>query len=95
MQPINRPPTLDRANPTQSTNSSSVSATQLLTVREVAAALRISSRQVWKLLSSGRLPAPVRLSRSVRWRASDIAEFIRLGCPARDRFEAEIARAGQ
>jgi predicted DNA-binding transcriptional regulator AlpA len=67
----------------------------LITVREVAAALRVSPRQIWKLNSTERLPAPVRLSRSVRWRASDIAEFIRLGCPARDRFEAEIARAGR
>ena len=64
----------------------------LLNVRDVSAVLRISSRQVWKLLSSGQLPAPIRLSRSVRWRAADIAEFIHLGCPSRDRFEAEIAR---
>jgi predicted DNA-binding transcriptional regulator AlpA len=63
----------------------------LMTVREVAVALRVSPRQIWKLNSTHRLPAPVRLCRSVRWRASDIAEFVRLGCPSRDRFEAEIA----
>ncbi len=64
---------------------------ELLTVKDVAAALKISPRQCWKLLSCGRLPAPVRLSRSVRWRAADIAEFVRLGCPPRDRFEAMVA----
>jgi len=67
----------------------------LLTVREVAVVLRVSPRQIWKLNSIARLPAPVRLSRSVRWRASDITEFVRLGCPSRDRFEAEIARAAK
>lgn len=65
----------------------------LMTVRDVAAALKVSARQIWKLNSTGRLPAPVRLSRSVRWRAGDIAEFVRLGCPSRERFEAEIAGA--
>jgi len=68
-------------------------ADRLLTVREVAARLGVSGRQVWKLCASGRLPAPVRLARSVRWRESDISEFIRLGCPALDAFAA--ARAAQ
>lgn len=61
---------------------------ELLNVKDVAATLRVSCRQVWKLTSSGRLPAPVRLSRSVRWRAADIARFVELGCPSRDVFEA-------
>jgi predicted DNA-binding transcriptional regulator AlpA len=60
---------------------------ELLTVKGVAAALKISSRQVWKLLSSGRLPTPVRLSRSVRWRAADVALFVQLSCDMRQ-FEA-------
>ena len=65
----------------------------LLTVRDVAAALKVSPRQVWKLSSSGRLPTPVRLSRSVRWRANDIARWVELGCPAREVFESEAVGA--
>src|SRR3990172_10348059 len=61
---------------------------ELLTVRDVAAALKISPRQVWKLNSMGRLPAPLRLSRSVRWSAELISKWVRLGCPPRDRFYA-------
>lgn len=64
---------------------------ELLTVEEVAARLRISQRQVWKLLASERLPKPVRLSRSVRWRKSDVDEWVRLGCISRDEFEAASA----
>lgn len=62
---------------------------ELLNVKDLAARLRVSSRQIWKLCAMGRLPAPVRLSRSVRWRAADIDRWVRLGCPSRERFEAE------
>jgi predicted DNA-binding transcriptional regulator AlpA len=64
---------------------------ELLNVKDMSARLRISPRQVWKLLASGRLPEPVRLSRSVRWRKSDIDEWVRLGCVSRDEFEAACA----
>lgn len=65
---------------------------ELLNVKDVSARLRISQRQVWKLLASGRIPEPVRLSRSVRWRADDIDEFIRLGCPSQEQFEQQKGR---
>ena len=61
----------------------------LLTVRDVSERLRISTRQCWKLLSAGKLPAPVRLSRSVRWRVDDIVGWVALGCPNREEFEAQ------
>ena len=53
---------------------------KLLRVLEVADRLGVSGRQVWKLAASGRLPGPVRLGRSVRWRATDIQRFIEVGC---------------
>lgn len=65
--------------------------TELLTVKGVAEALKISPRQCWKLLSAGRLPAPVRISRSVRWSEELISEWVRRGCPSRDQFEATLA----
>ena len=64
---------------------------ELLTVKDLSARLCISPRQVWKLLASGRIPAPLRLSRSVRWRADLIDRWIELGCPSRDEFEAACA----
>ena len=66
---------------------------ELMTCRDVAAALKVSVRQVWKLVSMGRLPTPVRLARSVRWRAADIVRFVELGCPSREQFEA--AKTGE
>ena len=52
----------------------------LLTVREVAALCKWSTRQVYKMVSSGRLPAPLKVGRSTRWRASDIEAWIKNGC---------------
>ncbi len=63
---------------------------ELLSVRELANRLKVSTRHVWSLLSSGRLPEPVRVGRSVRWRADDIDQWIRLGCPNREKFEGEL-----
>jgi predicted DNA-binding transcriptional regulator AlpA len=53
---------------------------QLLTVHQVASRLRVSTRQVWKLAASDQMPRPLKLSRSARWRESDIARFIAGGC---------------
>ena len=50
---------------------------QLLTVRDVADALSVSVRTVWRLADSGQLPTPIRMgSRLTRWKAADIQLFI-------------------
>lgn len=55
-------------------------AARLLSVREVAQLFGVSTRQVWKLQSTGRIPQCVRLAGSVRWNSSDIDSFIQGGC---------------
>lgn len=67
----------------------------LLNVRDVAARVRVSVRQVWKLASSGRIPKPVRLGRSVRWRAAELQAWIEAGCPARDQWKQQRAGGGR
>ena len=68
--------------------------TGLLTVKDVAAMLSVSQRQVWKLNASAKIPAPIRLARSVRWDRAELEAFIRAGAPNRDRWEA-MRRAGE
>jgi predicted DNA-binding transcriptional regulator AlpA len=52
----------------------------LLDVKDVARELRISRATVWRLRASGTLPAPIVLSRGlVRWRRSDIEQFVANG----------------
>lgn len=50
----------------------------LLTAQDVAAALQLSPRQVWRMAASGTIPPPIRLGRATRWRAADVALFTEL-----------------
>lgn len=55
---------------------------RLLNVRELAERLGVSARMVFKMLAAGKLPAPIRLGRSLRWRAAAVDAWIADGCPA-------------
>lgn len=48
---------------------------KLLTLKEVAAKLAISSRSAWSLTNAGKIPA-VRIGRSVRYTEQAINDFI-------------------
>lgn len=47
----------------------------LLTPKAAAATLAISARKLWSLTASGDMPC-VRIGRSVRYDAADLAEFV-------------------
>lgn len=53
----------------------------LIAAAQVAKMLQISTRTLWRLNSAGRLPAPVRLGGTVRWRLEEIKIWIARGCP--------------
>lgn len=53
----------------------------LIAVKELAVMLQIAERTVWRLNSAKKLPKPIRLGRSVRWRRSDIEAWLQAGCP--------------
>ena len=53
----------------------------LLTADEVAAMLGVSERTLWRLLSAGKVPQPVRFGRNTRWREMQVREWIERGCP--------------
>ncbi len=54
---------------------------RLLDVRQVATVLDVSVRSVHRLRDGGKIPAPVRIGGSVRWRATEIDAWIARGCP--------------
>lgn len=72
----------------ESTVSQSPLNSQLLTVDEIAALIKVSNRTVWRLRSSGQLPEPIRVGGGVRWRQFDINEWITRGCPKMDGIES-------
>ena|SRR5579872_6967483 len=50
----------------------------LLSVQEVAAKLGTSSRSVWRMLSAGEIPAPIKIRGKTKWRAVDLQAMIEL-----------------
>jgi excisionase family DNA binding protein len=55
---------------------------------ELAAALQVSTRTLYRLDSSGKLPRPVSVGRSLRWRRDEILAWLAAGAPKRREWEA-------
>jgi predicted DNA-binding transcriptional regulator AlpA len=64
---------------------------RLLTVDELAGWLRISTRTVWRMESSGKLPSCLRFGRAKRWTDVAIRDWIAAGCPSRSDLAARRA----
>jgi predicted DNA-binding transcriptional regulator AlpA len=64
----------------------------LLNAREVAALLGIGESSVWALHAGGKLPLPVKLNRRTLWSAEELRDFVRAGCPNRQKW---LAMRGQ
>ena len=67
---------------------------KLLKAEAVGKMLSLSKRQIFRLNSSGKIPAALRINGSVRWSSTSLLEWISMGCPDRQTFEArqEVAR---
>lgn len=59
--------------------------TLLVSAEKLAQLLDISIRTLWRLRAAGKLPAPVRLGGSVRWRVDEVQAWVGQGCPDQDR----------
>ncbi len=68
---------------------------RLLCAESVGKMLSLSRRQIFRLNSCGKLPAPLRIGSSVRWAESTIAEWLRAGAPDRRSFEAMQEAGGE
>lgn len=53
----------------------------VVTADQLAVWLQVSKRTLWRLRAEGLLPPPLRLGKSIRWRASVIEEWLAGGCP--------------
>jgi predicted DNA-binding transcriptional regulator AlpA len=62
---------------------------ELLSAAESAEMAGVAKRSWWRYVSAGKAPAPVRLGGVVRWRRSELAEWISAGCP---RVRKEVSR---
>jgi prophage regulatory protein len=69
-------------------NEESTSKITLLTARALAGLLSVSRRQVFRLNSAGKLPAPIRIGGVVRWSAQQISDWLSAGAPDRKTWES-------
>ncbi len=49
----------------------------LLTVKDVAKMLQLSTRTIFRLAEKGSLPKPLRIGGSVRWQPKTIKEYLK------------------
>ncbi|MHC4582702.1 MAG: helix-turn-helix transcriptional regulator [Planctomycetota bacterium] len=68
---------------------------RLLTAQMLAERLSLSKRQVHRLNSAGRIPAPIRIGGSVRWSERTVNRWIEAGAPDRRTFEAMQQARGE
>lgn len=61
---------------------------RLLSAEAVGKMLSLSRRQIFRLNSSGKIPAPIRIGGAVRWSAAEISAWLAAGAPDRKTFEA-------
>lgn len=61
---------------------------KLITAKALGQRLSLSKRQIFRLNSCGKIPAPIRIGGSVRWAESTIIKWLAAGAPDRKTFEA-------
>lgn len=60
----------------------------LIDMPAVSKLLGLAERTVWRMLSTGAIPAPLRLgTKIIRWRADEIRGWIETGCPDQKTWE--------
>jgi excisionase family DNA binding protein len=52
---------------------------RMITVDQLAEILHVSTRTVWRLVSGGQLPQPLRFGRNVRWNYAVVRTWIERG----------------
>ena len=61
---------------------------KMLTAQAVAEKLSLSKRAVFRMRSAGLICSPVKVGAgAIRWKQSDIEQWIALGCPNKSEFE--------
>ena len=61
---------------------------QLINAKTLGRLLALSKRQIFRLNSCGKIPAPIRIGGAVRWSAGEISAWLAAGAPDRKIFEA-------
>jgi len=72
---------------TCSTSSGTEDRKLLLGAAELGSLLGVSKSTIWAWHSAGKVPQPVRIGGTTRWREDEIRQWVDAGCPPRTRWE--------
>lgn len=59
----------------------------LLPVQAAAMLLGMSAKALRRADQAGKVPAPVRVGRNVRWRKAELVAWVNAGCPDRETWQ--------
>lgn len=62
--------------------------TMLVKAKELAEMLSVSTRHIWRMRASDKLPRAIEIGNCVRWKLLDITNWLAMGCPSMKKFEA-------
>ncbi len=68
--------------------------TQLLSAKTFGQRLSLSKRQIFRLNSCGKIPAPIRIGGAVRWSEQEISDWLAAGAPNRKTWQALKQQGG-
>lgn len=63
-------------------NETNNSVASLITAKQFASLLKISTRQLHRMRSKGTLIKPIKIGRMTRWSCREVEEWINTGCPS-------------
>ncbi|MFX0194682.1 MAG: helix-turn-helix transcriptional regulator [Candidatus Hodarchaeota archaeon] len=69
-------------------NEQTTQTCQLLSAKMLGDMLRLSKRQIFRLNSCGKIPAPLRIGGAVRWSADEISAWLAAEAPDRRTWES-------
>ena len=68
-----------------------IEASQLIDIKSLALMLKVSEKTVRRWRDAGKIPRPVKLGRTLRWRLCLIVAWIDAGCPSARQFEHDFS----
>ena len=72
---------------TSTTSSGTEDRRLLIGAAELGDLLGVGKSTIWAWHSSGRIPLPVRIGGTTRWREDEIRQWVDASCPPRARWE--------
>jgi len=75
-----------------STSSGTEARKLLIGAAELGNLLGVGKSTVWSWHSSGKIPLPVRIGGTTRWRGDEIRQWVDAGCPPRARWQQLCGR---